>query len=76
MVSTYKFELDLNTYQEVFEPFLHKNFLKLPVKIYDDTVEVTIRRTCVLEYLQRKLVSEIDNNEVQQSDLLRKMNIH
>ncbi len=73
MVNTYKIQLDKNTYQEIFEPFLHKNFLKLPIEAKDNMVEVTIRRTCVLEYLQKKIISEIDNYEMLQSEIMRKM---
>ncbi len=73
MVNTYKIQLDKNTYQEIFEPFLHKNFLKLPIEAKDNMVEVSIRRTCVLEYLQKKIISEIDNYEMLQSEIMRKM---
>ena len=76
MVNTYKIQLDEITYKEIFEPFLHKNFLKLPVEAHDNMVEVTIRRTCVLEYLQKKIISEIDNYEVMQSEMINKMNVH
>lgn len=67
MIVTYKIELSKDSYQEIFEPFLLKTHIILPIKERGDNIVVYIKRKAVFDTLRLLLSRQIDDLEVIQS---------
>lgn len=63
MVTTYKIELFKSTYLDIFEPFLIKSQLKMPMIDKGDKIDIYIKRKCVLNFLQSKIFRDIGDIE-------------